>query len=78
MAHRVYESIVQAVRAGSLKEPFSKKDFEAACPGFRPGTYNAFLWKHCRGNGNTSELFELVSSGSFKCLRPFRYNLQPA
>jgi hypothetical protein len=57
MAHDVYEAIVRAMKTGLLKEPFSKDDFRATCPGLRDGTYNAFLWKHRQGNGSTSELF---------------------
>lgn len=76
MAHEVYKAIVKAVKAGILAEPFSKDDFRAACPGFGAGTYNAFLDKHARGNpGGSSELFERVAPGKFKCLRPFRYGL---
>jgi hypothetical protein len=76
MAHMVYETIVAAVKTGRLREPFSKAEFRTACPGLGNGTYNAFLWKHRQGNtGDTSELFDLVSSGRFRCLRPFRYGL---
>lgn len=75
MAHIVYGAIVTAVRNGRLSEPFSKEDFRAVCPGLGGGTYNAFLWKHRKGNGNTSELFDLVSPGRFRCLRPFMYGL---
>lgn len=76
MAHKVYGAVVQAVRNGALGEPFSRADFRAACPGLGAGTYNAFLDKHARGNpGGNSELFERVSPGRFKCLRPFRYGL---
>lgn len=76
MAHMVYEAIVKAVKSGRLREPFSKEDFRATCPSLGAGTYQAFLWKHRRGNnGQTSELFDLVSPGRFECLRPFLYNL---
>ena len=76
VAHLVYETVVAAVRAGRLREPFSKDDFRAACAGLGNGTYNAFLWKHRQDNpGQTSELFALASPGRFKCLRPFRYGL---
>lgn len=74
--HRIYASIVAAVRAGKLREPFTNDDFRRACPGFGEGTYNAFLHKHRLGNpGGNSELFELVDSGRFKLLRPIRYEL---
>jgi hypothetical protein len=76
MSHKVYKSIVVAIRASRLREPFSSKDFRNACPGFGAGTYNAFLHKHRVGNpSENSELFELVSPGFFKCVRPFKYDL---
>jgi hypothetical protein len=76
MAHKVYSAIVNAVKGGRLTEPFSKDDFQVACPGLGLGTYNAFLDKHSKGNpGGNSELFERVSAGQFRCLRPFRYGL---
>ena len=76
MAHRVYSAIVQAVKERHLSEPFTKKDFESVCAGFKPGTYNAFLHKHRKGNpGGVSELFELVAPGKFRCLKPYRYGL---
>ena len=75
--HRVYSAIVSAVRSGRLVEPFSCADFRRACPGFSKGTYKAFLYKHRLDNpgGCSSELFELVSPGRFKLLRPIRYGL---
>jgi hypothetical protein len=76
MAHRVYESIVRAVKNRSLNEPFSRDDFRSSCPGFGEGTYNAFLDKHTVGNvGGNSELFLRVAVGKFKCVRPFKYGL---
>jgi hypothetical protein len=76
MAHKVYQAIVTAVKAGTLLEPFSKEDFKVACPGFGRGTYNAFLDKHSQGNpGANSELFKRESAGRFRCLRPFRYGM---
>jgi hypothetical protein len=76
MAHKVYGAIVAAVNAGTLREPFSKADFRAACPGLGDGTYNAFLDKHSERNpGGTSELFRRTGPGRFTCLRPFRYGL---
>jgi hypothetical protein len=74
--HRVYASIVAAVRSGVLKEPFGQADFRRACPGFGGGTYQAFLYKHRLGNpSRTSELFELVGPGKLRLLRPIRYEL---
>jgi hypothetical protein len=76
MKHKVYETIVKAVRAGELVEPFTTQDFRRTCPGLGNGTYNAFLHKHSRGNpGNNSELFEKTGPGKFMCLRPFKYGL---
>jgi len=75
--HKIYRSIVEAVRNGKLEEPFSKKDFRLACPGHGEETYyNAFLDKHRLGNpGGNSELFERVSPGQFKLLRPIKYGI---
>ena len=76
MAHRVYREIVRAIESGRLIEPFSIADFRRDCLGLGEGTYNAFLYKHRKGNpGNNSELFEKVAPSKFICLRPFRYGL---
>jgi len=73
MRHKVYASIVTAIRSGKMTEPFTKQDFEINCPGFGNGTYNAFLYKHVKGNKKgISELFEKVALGQFRCLRPFK------
>ena len=72
--HRVYICIVKAVKSGKLKEPFTKNDFRCVCPNFGEGTYNAFLYKH-RGNSKNTELFEKVSPGKFRLVRPFKYDL---
>ncbi|MEA2033219.1 MAG: hypothetical protein U9N41_06515 [Euryarchaeota archaeon] len=72
--HKIYRCIVEEVKSGTLKEPFTKDDFRTACPKFGEGTYNAFLDKHRVGNpGGNSELFERVSPGKFKLVRPFKY-----
>ncbi len=63
---RVVSAIDAALDRGRLKQPFSSEDFRRACPGFGGGTYQAFLWKHRRGNGHTTELFELVAPNQFK------------
>lgn len=74
--HKVYTSIVDAVKSGSLEEPFTGEDFKKACPHFGEGTYNAFLWKHRAGNlAGRTELFIKISPGKFKLLRPFKYDL---
>ncbi len=76
MAHAVYTSIVKSVKSKKLIEPFTVQDFKRACPGLGAGTYQAFLYKHRRGNpGGNSELFERVSEGKFSCIRPFKYGL---
>jgi hypothetical protein len=73
--HKVYRSIVNAVKKGRLQEPFTSKDFKRVCPGFAEGTYGTFLSKHAKGNpdGNT-ELFERVARGKHKLIRPFKYS----
>lgn len=74
MTHEVYKSIVEAVKKGRLREPFSAEDFRRACPRWGEGTYQAFLHKHRKGNpGGESELFEKIAPGQFKLLRPFKY-----
>ncbi len=74
--HKVYNSIVEAIRTGKLKEPFTSDDFRKACRGFAEGTYKVFLNKHRVGNpGGNSELFLRVVSGKFKLQRPFKYGL---
>ena len=74
--HRVYRAIVEAVKSGDLPEPFSERDFRAACPGLGEGTYNAFLHKHATDNPDgDSELFDRVAPGRFRLLRPLRYGL---
>jgi hypothetical protein len=70
MSKRIVESIKAAVRTGQLKQPFSNEDFEAACPGFGKGTYQAFLWKHREGNpGGNTEHFRLIGPNQFVLLR---------
>jgi hypothetical protein len=72
--HKVYQSIINAVERGKLKEPFTSDDFLKACSGFGDGTYNAFLHKHRVGNpGGNSELFKKVAEGKFVLVRPYLY-----
>jgi len=66
---RIVTAIDTALASGILGEPFSNDDFRRACPGFGKGTYNAFLWKHRRGNGKTTELFDLIGPNQFKRIR---------
>jgi hypothetical protein len=63
---RVIKTIDAALAKGTLLEPFSNEHFRQACPGFGGGTYQAFLWKHRRGNGHTTELFELMAANQFR------------
>ena len=75
--HKVYTTIVQAMKNGQLKEPFTQEDFRSACSGLGEGTYQAFLYKHRKDNpGRQSELFEMVGPGKFRLLRSLRYGLQ--
>ena len=67
----LYCTIVKAIKAGVLIEPFRAIDIRKACPGFADNTYSNFLPKHRLGNGRTSELFERIASGKYRCLRPF-------
>lgn len=67
---RIVGSIRSATREGRLCEPFSNEDFQKVCPGFGNGTYNAFLWKHSRGNpGGQTEFFEKVAANRFCLIR---------
>ena len=70
---KVYRLIVKAVQHERLKEPFTSRDFRKACLGLGEGAYNAFLWKHrLRNPGSNTELFERISPGRFKLIRPLK------
>lgn len=77
--HKVYGSIVNAIKAGKLIEPFTAKDcIQNCCNLYKPpiskSTYPTFLPKHEEDNpGNNSKLFKRHSRGKYKCLRPFKY-----
>jgi len=74
--HMVYSTIITAVKNGRLKEPFSINNLKSKCNTLAEGTCNVFLYKHRKGNpGGNSELFEMVSKGKFKLIRPIRYGL---
>jgi len=74
--HIVYTAIVEAVINERLIEPFGNREFRRACPGLGEGTYNSFLYKHRVGNpAGKSELFERISPGQFKLVRPLKYGL---
>ncbi len=67
---KIVEAIDAAIAQGRLREPFSNEDFRAECPGFGKGTYNAFLWKHRRGNpGGETEFFDSVGKNHFRRIR---------
>jgi hypothetical protein len=66
---KVYQSIVDAVGKERLREPFTSKDFRSVCLGWAEGTYEAFLFKHRKGNpGGNSELFVRVGKGRFRLI----------
>ncbi len=72
---RVYQSILGAIRQGKLREPFTSRDFQRACRKFGEGTYNAFLWKHRKGNpGGNTDLVNKAGKGQFKLLRKPRHS----
>lgn len=74
--HKVYTSIINAVKKGKLREPFSSKEFKEACSGFGEGTYKTFLHKHSVGNpGKNTELVKRISAGQFILIRPLKYGL---
>ncbi len=76
MRHRTYAAIVKAVKAGTIKEPFTVKDLRNGGLGIPDGTCGTFPHKHALGNPDSqSELFERVAPGKFRCVRPFRYGL---
>lgn len=73
MKHRACSAIVAAIDDRSLEGLFSAAAFESACSGLGAGTYHASLDKHVEGNGSgNSELFQRVSPGLFRCLRPLK------
>ena len=66
----VVAAVDRAIGRGCLNEPFSNEEFEKTCPGFGAGTYNAFLWKHRKGNpSRQKEYFELVGKNLFRRIR---------
>lgn len=72
----LYADIVYAVRSGRLNEPFSAADVKRECPNWDDNTYGTFLPKHRVGNPmRTSELFERVSRGLYRLIRPIKYGL---
>ena len=63
LAQQIYE----AVRSGTLAEPFTGDMVRRACPGWADHTYGVFLPKHRVGNpGRTTELFVQVARGSYR------------
>jgi hypothetical protein len=52
------QTIENAVKSGTLKEPFKAVDVHAACPKIPLSTCRTFLPKHRKGNpSKTTELF---------------------
>jgi hypothetical protein len=76
-SEEIYRQLVGAVKRGELPEPFSKADFQRACPGLSDATYRAFLWRHSGGNAKSkdSPLLERVAPTGFRLSRPFKYGL---
>ena len=65
---KLYQTIVDAISSGLLKEPFRSADVEESCPGFAKNTYKNFLAKHAKRNpSGTTELFERIDRGLY-CL----------
>jgi len=54
--------ILEAVKKGTLKEPFYPKDIKKAVPGWGIRTYIQFPWKHCLQNKDldTTALFYYI------------------
>ena len=75
--HRVYDTIVARVKEGKLKEPFTTNELFAICgKEIKEGTCKTFPRKHRKGNpGGNTVLFEMVSKGKFKIIRPFKYGV---
>jgi hypothetical protein len=72
--HMIYSTIVQTIKSGKLKEPFTIRDLIRACPNLKVSTCHTFPNKHRQNNpSKTSELFILISPGKFKLIRPFKY-----
>lgn len=75
--HLCYSSIVRAVKKGLLKEPFSASMWRSVCSGLAENTYHVFLPKHAKGNpGKDSGIFERVSPGLYRLIRPIKYNIK--
>jgi len=79
--HWIYRTIISAVKEGRLKEPFSRKDLQNACPDLNKNTCLTFPAKHRIGNpGKNTELFIRITKQrfetvTFKLVRPFKYGL---
>ncbi|WP_101477770.1 hypothetical protein [Candidatus Nitrosotalea bavarica] len=74
--HVIYRTIVRAIKADKLMEPFSLNDLIKACPYLNKYTCMVFLSKHRQDNpSETSQLFEMDPDGKFKLIRPLQYDL---
>lgn len=77
MVHRIYCQIINAVKSKKLKEPFFPRDIKKAIPKMNKKTSHTFPSKHKRNNtGNNSELFIRLKNGTYKLIRPFKYDLK--
>ena len=66
----IEQQICDAVKAGSLEEPFNAAMIRAACPGWADRDYHIVLSDHTVGSGCSNELFERVSFGLYRIVRP--------
>jgi hypothetical protein len=59
--------IYEAVRSGTLNEPFNAAMVKKACPGWADRSYRTFLAKHAVGNPDSNtELFVRAGRGFYK------------
>jgi hypothetical protein len=72
--HHFYDKIMQALKEGTLSEPFCCDDVEQSCVGTE-GFSQSYLEEHAVGNekGNP-ELFIEEESGRYRCVRPSDYS----
>jgi hypothetical protein len=61
--------VCEAVKSGTLVEPFNAVMIRTACPGWEDRIYHIVLSEHTAGNGCESELFERVSFGLYRLIR---------
>ena len=61
------EDVKEAVASGKLEQPFRAGNVRIACPGWADGTYNTFLWKHCKAKPPFRKYFTRKTRGLY-CL----------